>query len=372
MPRGLRLRVPDGWPGLVGIAALVGGTAFAVGTPRVSDVGGLVEGDYFFVSGESPDLALQLSGMGATNREADAAAAGLGEDGFNERSLTLVGTFDNNADARQAAAAISVQLPSRTLIVDRLLVIYHLAVEPEDGPVPLVATLEDLGADVLVQGDRFGEGQVIVDLSCRAVTHDAAEAIATELADYGLGIPGMRPPWVGPALTDDETLARSTYRRWTESLRDAFVADPWMADYADRFLEAGSAAEYAALNAELEAHISGLPGRGIEGAVHPEVIALLVGVPMGSDPGAHAEWQRQLSRYMGPLTSEQAEEPTWLAQRQTTTLSGSRAVDDRVELGWIFFNRFELGFTGLLAYLEERNCDEVLVRLMDWDDVRMD
>ena len=87
------------------------------------------------------------------------------------------------------------------LIVDRILVAYRLVPDPEDDPVPVATQLAGLGADVLVQGDRYGEGQVVVDVSCRAADHDAATAIATPLADYPTARP-IRPAALGRAPAD--------------------------------------------------------------------------------------------------------------------------------------------------------------------------
>ncbi|MEA2650384.1 MAG: hypothetical protein QOI85_105 [Chloroflexota bacterium] len=53
-------------------------------------------------------------------------------------------------------------------------------------------------------------------------------------------------------------------------------------------------------------------------------------------------------------------------------MAGPRAVDDRVEIGWVTFNRFELGFAGLPAYTEQAGCADVRVRLADYDDVPVD
>ena len=79
----MRPTLPDGWPGLVGIAVLVGGSALAVGTPRLSEVGGFPSTDVFFFTDErGPDLGLAVAGVRALNQEADAAAVALGEDGY--------------------------------------------------------------------------------------------------------------------------------------------------------------------------------------------------------------------------------------------------------------------------------------------------
>ena len=369
----MRPTLPDGWPGLVGIAVLVGGSALALGTPRLSEVGGFPSADAsFFTDERGPDLGLAIAGVGALNQEADAAAVALGDDGYAERSLSIVGTFDTNADAVRAADSVAIEAPARILVVDRILVAYHLVPDPGDDPVPVATQLTDLGADVLVQGDRFGNGQIVADVTCRASDHDAAATIAAPLADYPIADPYARPPWVGPPLSDDEALARSTYRRWAESFADAFANDPWMRDYADRFLAADSEAEYAALNAELQAHVREVQAGDIEGEVHPEVAALLASTPSGTDPAEYTEWQLELSRLMGPLPTSGGGEPSWLEQRQTAYMAGTRAVDDRVEIGWVTFNRFELGFTGLLAYLDQQGCEDVRVRLTDYDDVRLD
>lgn len=368
----MRRIIPDGWPGLVGIAVVVVGSALAVGTPRLSEVGGFPSPDAFFTDERGPDLGLAIADVGALNQEADAAAVALGEDSYAERSLALVATFESNADAVRAADSVVLEAPARILIVDRILLAYQLVPDPEDDPDPVAAQLTDLGADVLVQGDRFGEGQVVADVTCRATDHDAAAAIATPLADLATADPYARPPWVGPPLTDDEALARSTYRRWTASYADAFANDPWMIDYTDRILAADTEAEYAALNAELQAHVSQITVPGLEGEVHPEVAALLASTPDGTDPDGYTEWQLELSRLMGPVPTSGGGLPSWLDQRQVAYLAGSRAVDDRVEIGWVTFNRFELGFTGLLAFLEQQSCEDVRVRLTNYDDVRLD
>ena len=71
--------------------------------------------------------------------------------------------------------------------------------DPEDDPTPVATQLTDLGADLLVQGDRYGEGSIVIDVSCRATDHDAAAAIAAPLADYLRSeLRTHVRPWVGP------------------------------------------------------------------------------------------------------------------------------------------------------------------------------
>ncbi len=102
--------LPDGWPGLVGIAVLVGGSALRSGRHALSEVGGFPSSDDFFFTDErGPDLGLAIAGVSALNQEADAAAVALGDDGYAERSLTIVGTFDTNADAGRAADSVALE-----------------------------------------------------------------------------------------------------------------------------------------------------------------------------------------------------------------------------------------------------------------------
>jgi hypothetical protein len=63
----MRRILPDGWPGLVGIGILVGGSALAVGTPRLSEVGGFASSGFFFTNERGPDLGLAIAGVGALN-----------------------------------------------------------------------------------------------------------------------------------------------------------------------------------------------------------------------------------------------------------------------------------------------------------------
>jgi hypothetical protein len=75
---------------------------------------------------------------------------------------------------------------------------------------------------------------------------------------------------------------------------------------------------------------------------------------------------------MGPLPTSGGGQLSWLDQRQVAHMAGTRAIDGRLEIGWVTFNRFELGFTGLLAHLEQQGCKDVRVRLIDYDDVPLD
>ena len=59
-----------------------------------------------------------------------------------------------------------------------ILILMPIEHDPESPPDSRIAQLSGLGARVLVEGDRFGEGSIVVDLSCTAASEEDAADIA--------------------------------------------------------------------------------------------------------------------------------------------------------------------------------------------------
>ena len=314
-----------------------------------------------------------MAGVDNLNQEADAAAVALGDEGYAERSLTLVATFDTNADALRAAGSIALEAPARMLILDRILVAYHLVPDPEDDPVPVATQLTGLGADVLVQGDRFGEGQVVADVTCRAADHDAAATIAAPLADYPIGRP-IRPPALGRSSADRRRGARSVHLpalgdRLRGSLRERSVDAPVRRPIPRGRLRG----RVRGTERRAAGSCAGAPGRRHRGRGPPGG-----GGPAGVDAERHGSGRvhRMAARAEPPdgtvadveRRAAQAgwisdRPPIWRALGQSTTaskLAGSPSTGS----SW--------GSPGLLAYLDQQGCDDVRVRLTDYDEVRLD
>jgi hypothetical protein len=371
----MRHTLPDGWPGLVGIAVIVGGVALLHSRPAVVPAGGFLGSDFSYADERGPHISMTTAGAYAGHLETESMIAGLGREAYEGRyNLTIVGLFESHEAAREAGGAVEVPTGAGVLVIGPMVIVIGLEADPEGPPDPRVAQLGQHG-DVFVEGDRYGEGSIVIDLECTAESDEAAARLATAIGDYGsmLSYSYVRPPWVGEPLTDDEALARATYRRWTEEYSTSMQDDPWLAEYGRRYLAATSDGERAALQEELMTHVAESRPQRLDGDVHPGVMALVASAPREADPDAAYAWGWQLGRLMGPLQSTRGEEPpTWYEQRQAGSIGSVRAVGRQVEVGWAVFNRFALGMTGLLSYLDAQACDDVRIRLSDFDDVRGD
>lgn len=372
----MRLTIPDGWPGLVGIVVLVVGIGVLQSVRPSGPVGGYGEADFYFTDGREPDIPISTVDAAETFVQADAVFSAIGRDTYEESwQLTIVGMFETSEAARAAAEGVDVPEGAAILVQGPMVLVTGLETDPEGPPDPRIAELRQQGAAVFVEGDRYGEGAIVVDLACAAPSDGVARELASAIDDYAaaLSYSYVRPPWVGEPLTPDESLARATYRRWTEEFGKLVRNDPWLVGYGQRLIGAGSEEGRAAVQAELLGHLAELKPEWLDGDVHPGVMALIAANPTEPDPDAAYAWGWELGRLMGPLESVDGESaPTWFDQRHSAIIGSVRAADNRVEIGSATFNRFALGMSGLLAYLDENGCTDVVVRLTDWDDVRGD
>lgn len=374
----MRLTLPDGWPGVVGIGVLVIGVAVVHSKPAVIPAGGFLGTEFYYADERGPDVSMSTTDARASHTRAEAAITALGREAYESTyNLTIVGLFETDAAAIGAGAALDVPAQAATLVIGPMLIVMGLEWDPEAAPDPRITQLQQDG-DVYVEGDRYGEGSIVLDLACTAGSDESAAAIATTLGDYGsmLYYSYARPPWIGEPLTEDEALARSTYRRWTEEYSATISDDPWLAEYGRRFLSASSDGERELLQAELLEHFAErrpVALDALDGDAHPGVMAIVAAAPTEADPDAAYTWGWELGRLMGPLETAGGEEPpTWYEQRHAGSIGSARAAGREVAIGWATFNRFALGVTGLLAYLDDQGCGDVLIRLSDFDDVRGD
>jgi hypothetical protein len=368
-------RLADGWPGVAGIAVLLGGLFALHQTPAMTPAGGYLGGEFMYADPRGPELSVPTEGGRTVADAADVAFREIGEAAFDDAYwATIVATFADEADARSAAGTIN---PPEGAIASQhgpLLIVTPVEHDPEAPADPLVAELSALGGSVLVEGDRYGEGSIVVDLSCTAESDAAAAALSAAIGDYG-SLPYYalaRPPWVDPPITANEALARSTYARWSTSMVDSLAADGTLSEYADRFLEATSPEERERLTDDIGEYIAGRQLEGLDGEVHPGVVALLAARPTGGEADDTVAWGRELGRFMGQMRPVPDEDPDWFEQRVNASIGAAQAVGPTLQLGWISFSRIALGLPALLGYLGEEGCGEVIVRLTDFDDVRGD
>jgi hypothetical protein len=378
MPR--LIRTPNGWPGLVAIALLIGGMAVLHGGRAGGGVGsgGELAGGYLqdFMTADAagPSIPLPAGVAGPARQAVETLFASFDEATYDRSGVTVVGLFPTDATA-SAAAALDLPAGAAAVTLGRLLLVAGLVGHPGDRPDPAVAALRGLGGDVLVEGDRLGEGTIVVDVACTAPSSEAAASLASALGDYAsmYSYTFVRPPWVGPPLTDDEALARSTSRRWTQGYAARVAGAPWLAEYGQRIAAAGSDAERAALLAELETRVRELAPESLGQDAHAGMAALIAGQPTGRDIDATYAWGRAMGRLAGPVDAADPEAgPTWYEQRHLAQIGSVRTAGLDVELGWITFNRVALGLPALLDHLDETGCTDLRVALTDFDEVRGD
>lgn len=240
---------------------------------------------------------------------------------------------------------------------------------------PIAHLLAAAGADVRLEGDRFGEGSIVFDMSCRLADPTRAEAVLDEVGDAVVtGHLNTRPPWIGPPLTSAEALARATFRRFV----DGFVAgadDSRILDYAQRYANAGTSDEREAAVSEMERYLLQRGLEHVEGELDPAVFALILKQPDTTDKAARQAWSRDISGRMGALPmqpSEFGDRPTADDAGQLAWTGSLRRNGDRLELGWLSFGKFSAAMPYVAAYLEEHGCDDVRLGTVDFDAVRGD
>jgi hypothetical protein len=240
---------------------------------------------------------------------------------------------------------------------------------------PLAHLLAARGAAVRLEGDRFGEGSIVADVSCRLPDPATGPALADEIGDaVATGHLNTRPPWLSPPITAEQALARATYRRWTDGFWAA-SGDPKIYELAQRFASAGSTADREAALKEFEQYIVQRGLENVEGQLDPAVMALIIDQPDGSDTEVHDAWLRDISERMGGLPMVQSVGADHLssADYDQVAWTGSLRVNNgRLDLGWLSFGRFSAAMPKLAAYLTEHGCDDIKLATVDFDTVRGD
>ena len=240
---------------------------------------------------------------------------------------------------------------------------------------PLAHLLAAAGGDVLLEGDRSGEGTIVADVSCRPADPTSASALLDELGDALLtaGQFSTRPPWIGPPPTVREALARATFRRYLQGTTAA-MGDQHLQELARRIADAPQE-DHAAAIAEFGEYVR---QRGLElmnGEVDPEVLALILDTKAQSDSASRQAWTRTLGELMGRLPVESGpygDEPAPDDHARLTTSGTMRLHDGRLEMGWLTFGRLAAGLPSLAGYLTANGCQDIRIGLVDFDEVRAD
>jgi hypothetical protein len=245
--------------------------------------------------------------------------------------------------------------------------------EPRTHPIAHLLAAE--GGRVVLEGDRFGEGSITADVSCRPADALSGFALRDEIGDgVATGQFYTRPPWMDPPATDAEALARATYRRWTDGI-SAAMNEGWAIDIMTRYSQAKTEEEIRAVTRELEQRLTERGLTKVEGKLDAVTLALITEMPDYDDDEARAAWVRDVAERMGSVPLKESEfgpRPAGDDHARLAQTASVRTNVDRLEIGWLMFGRFAAGMPYLAAYLEERGCDDLKIGIVDYDEVRGD
>ena len=298
-------------------------------------------------------------------------------------ALTL-GTPDQ---ARAAAKRVRADLPGTATRYDTprdavVVLGSSLAVRGIQGAAAMRAVrrlLSGYPGEVLVEGDRYGEGAIVTDLSCSPTDPTKAHVVAADLHDYA-GTPAdffLRPPWARPPITSAERLARSTYTRFNDVLELAAAADPetqelWF--HYRQALRAGDTDRLGRVQDRIAERRRELSPVRLEGDYDPKTLASLRTEPL--EPDARPRWAARVGRRMGqlPVTERGDEYVVALGRRFSAdpTLLSVR-LEDRLDVSMFLpMGHFAPSLAALVLHLDRAGCADVRYRILDWDTVRAD
>jgi hypothetical protein len=145
--------------------------------------------------------------------------------------------------------------------------------------------------------------------------------------------------------------------------------DPAVVDLYQRIARTDGP-DRTALMDELTARVLAAIQRETSGRVDPAIAALIARQPTGDAPDGRAAWDREVGALIGAVERR----PDGLAPTADATgpvpFTGSiRLADGRLEIGWLTLGRASTGLPLLAAWLTDRGCGELTIRLTDADAV---
>lgn len=401
------------------------------GPTRIADTGvrGNTNAEFAWTDGE-PTLAVGPVDADAARASVDRAAAVIEPDRDDDFYIAIVATFDTATEAGSQAdeirsileesaawyadrahvedraaledpAALAPMIPPEADAMKRhllapgtrgigwggapgtaldavytlgpILVITGLKSEPTaaetDPPLhPLAHLLAAEGVDVVLEGDRYGHGSIAADVSCHITERATAETVRDDIGD-AIATSGfdVRPPWIGPPLTDAERLARATYRRWSNGMVAAFN-DAEIRDLAEQIAASSNADDRAATMAAFQRKIQERGMANVEGELDPETMAIMADAPLGTGTDAYYAWARKVGERMGRVEVH-ATHYGDLAQPDDDArmpyFGAVRVNGDRLEIAQFSAGRFGAGFPYLTGYLADHGCDDLRARVFD-------
>ena len=338
----------------------------------MTPAGGYLGGEFMYADPRGPEMSYPRRPAPTRARRKTATTFGeLGEAAFMDTYwATIVATFEDETDAGSAAAVVDIPEGARRRAAgtDPAARTHRARTRGTvlDPRIARAAAGSGLKSSIQ-ERTALREGSIVVDLDCTA----ASEQEACRHGDRhgrlrrrsGSRSMVARPPWVGPPITADEALARSTFRRRTSSFADSLKRSqaPWPSTRT-RNLAATSPRTSSEPPTALKMgeHVADQQIEGLGGEeVHPGVVARLAASPTSGDFGRDdriGAWSSGAStaarrrRRMSPSESQTCSE-----QRAGAASTGAvQAVGSTVKLGWTSFNRIAIGLPALIGYLGEQ------------------
>jgi len=198
---------------------------------------------------------------------------------------------------------------------------------------PLVVFFEEFGGEVLVGGDRGGEGNVVADLTCTC-SEVKGNQLKKELAQYMNLYYYLYalPPWHPKGISPEQVRARETFNR----LLSGEVQHP------DN---------------------------------DPEVVKKYRQYPLVAFNFDYKQWGIDIGFHVGQLQVVKHDKYWHVALEEIPISANTMGIcfeDQTLNLGWITFNDFIYGFPSLVNYLAKHGCTNFRYELVDFDQVRGD
>lgn len=305
---------------------------------------------------------------------------------FPRVDMSLATTLGSPAEARQAADEIRARLSghlTRYDVREAVAVLGHsVVVRGVTSPSARRSVrrlLSGYGGRVLVEGDRFGEGAIVTDLNCRPTDRQEAAVVVRDLSTYAtaLDVFQLRPPWVGPALTAQERLARSTYPLFADATMRAMGEDTEMAALSEGYLEALYSGDKEGVDrfiARMHARRLELAPRRLDRPYDPPTLRLLLAEPY--EGRARDAWGARVGVRMGRLALTRHDNGTISLRSRASAIAPALLTvrqGSRLDVsGFLPLRNFAPTLASLLLYLDRSGCRDFRYRLLDWDTVRGD
>jgi hypothetical protein len=251
----------------------------------------------------------------------------------------------------------------RTVVVTGLKA--ETATSAVDPPIhPIAHRWAAAGAEVLIEGDRAGEGAIFTDVSCTPPDAATGAELRDAIGDtIDLVRWSPRPPWVGPP-TDDQAATRREIATYLGLAQTSFE-DPALRALLLRMATAGEAERRDLLEA-IAKRTRDQVHAVAAGRVSDAVLQLMERQPDGTEPGAFDAWNREVGQMIGTVDLRpDVSFPTADAYGPVANYGTARFRDGRLDLGTVAFGRASTGLPLLVAWLDERGCRGIRVGFAD-------